>query len=109
MRPHHIIILLQNTTRKKILIIINVINTKLNYPRIASQLHSRVTNKINTFLFANIIAIQNFEKIKIYITVIQSYLGFIKKLLICNFEKKIYIKKKKKPFKGLRFMSYEEC
>lgn len=60
MRPHHIIILLQNTTRKKI--IIYVINTKLNYPQIASQLHSRVTNKINTFLFDDDIGIKNFEK-----------------------------------------------
>jgi len=61
MRPYHIIIQLQNKQEKK-LIIINVINTKLNYPQIANQLHSRGTNKINIFLFPDMIAIQHFEK-----------------------------------------------
>lgn len=49
MRPHLIIILPQNTTRKKIyILIIKVINTKFNYPRVALESCNRVTiNKVN--------------------------------------------------------------
>lgn len=70
LNPEYETISYNNTTtkynKKKKLIIINVINTKLNYPRIVSQLHSRVTNKINIFLFPDIIAIQNFENKNVY-------------------------------------------